>query len=149
MAGGKRKSKRRLGTRQKKPEPKPETMSSSISSSQPVHSNRPSSDDGTQSEPATSDSGAPTAMTSLMGSTDDDLFGTDEDMTEEDDETTEEGGDDELDNDFQSVYFANQYPQVPNAYSTETPYAQEDGYVFSSIVSSHAVGVSPLTHLIF
>ena len=92
-------------------------------------SRRHSSDEGTQSEPATSES-THTAMTSVMGT--DDSFD-EASILEEDDEMTDQVTEEEDGNDYQSVYFGAQshyhYPGVSNSYRTETPYEgpAEDG----------------------
>lgn len=123
---GKRRSKRRLGIGQTKAQTTPATMSS-VDSSNPSGggggSGRLSSDEGTHSEPATSESVA-TSMTSVMG-TDDGIF--DNETLDEDQVMSEAIEEEEEDNDFQSVYFANQYPEVSSSYRTEMPFIGEDG----------------------
>jgi len=96
-------------------------------SSQQLLSRRHSSDEGTQSEPATSES-THTAMTSVVGT--DDSF--DSSILEEDSEMTDQATEEDDVHEYQSVYFGNQshyrFPGGTSTYRTEMHEANgEDG----------------------
>jgi hypothetical protein len=136
MAGKRGTNKRRPDSRQKTHETTITTTTALASpmtdidtqhSSQQLLSRRHSSDEGTQSEPATSES-THTAMTSVVGT--DDSF--DSSILEEDSEMTDQATEEDDVHEYQSVYFGNQshyrFPGGTSTYRTEMHEANgEDG----------------------